>query len=323
MVSTGPQDVSDWQLLLADWLGRAWRFDEAGEVLAAAAPRSAPNTPTPSPPAPTSPAPTGRPAAPPTRSRSKSASSADSERLLGPEHPDTLPARANLASSYRQAGRTTDAITIEERVVADSERLLGPRTPRHPHRPRQPRQLLPAGRTHHRRHHDQERVLADSERLLGAEHPRTLLARANLASSYWQAGRTNDAITIEERVLADSERLLGHEHPNTLTARANLASSYWQAGRTTDAITIEERVAQPTANGCSGTNTPTPSRPRQPRQLLPAGRTHHRRDHDRRARRQPTASGCSATNTPTPSPPAPTSLAPTGRPDAWSTPKRL
>ncbi|WP_375502712.1 tetratricopeptide repeat protein, partial [uncultured Jatrophihabitans sp.] len=45
---------------------------------------------------------------------------------------------------------------------------------------------------------------------------------ANLASSYWSAGRTGDAITLLEAVLADSKRLLGPEHPDTLTARANL-----------------------------------------------------------------------------------------------------
>ena len=79
-------------------------------------------------------------------------------------------------------------------------------------------------------------------RLLGAEHPETLSARANLAGSYRQAGRTGDAIEIEERVLVDSERILGAEHRETLSARANLAVSYRRAGRTGDAIEIEERV---------------------------------------------------------------------------------
>jgi hypothetical protein len=50
---------------------------------------------------------------------------ADSKRLLGDEHPDTLTARGNLAVSYRRAGRTDEAIGLLERVVADSKRLLG------------------------------------------------------------------------------------------------------------------------------------------------------------------------------------------------------
>ena len=52
----------------------------------------------------------------------------DLERLFGTGHPSTVTARANLAASYRQAGRTADAIAIEEEVAADRERSLGPTT---------------------------------------------------------------------------------------------------------------------------------------------------------------------------------------------------
>ncbi|MGW9122365.1 tetratricopeptide repeat protein [Streptomyces sp. NPDC055663] len=87
-----------------------------------------------------------------------------------------------------------------------------------------------------------EHMVAEGERLLGNEHRDTLTTRANLATSYWQAGRTNDAIEIEEHVLAEYERLLGNEHRDTLTTRANLATSYRQAGRTNDAINLLEHV---------------------------------------------------------------------------------
>jgi tetratricopeptide (TPR) repeat protein len=73
---------------------------------------------------------------------------------------------------------------------------------------------------------------------LGDRHPNTLTSRANLANSYWSAGRTTEAITLEEQVLADSVEILGDRHPNTLTSRANLANSYWSAGRTTEAIAL-------------------------------------------------------------------------------------
>jgi tetratricopeptide repeat protein len=62
------------------------------------------------------------------------------------------------------------------------------------------------------------------ERLLGPEHPNTLTARANLASSYWSAGRTGEPIDLLERVLADRERLLGPEHADTRTIRSALAA---------------------------------------------------------------------------------------------------
>jgi hypothetical protein len=61
-------------------------------------------------------------------------------------------------------------------------------------------------------------VAATRLRLLGPEHPDTLQAWANLASSYYQAGRTDEAITIQKHVAVDTERVLGPGHPNTLLA---------------------------------------------------------------------------------------------------------
>jgi Tetratricopeptide repeat len=37
--------------------------------------------------------------------------------------------RASLAASYRQAGRTAEAVTILEKVVTDYEQIIGPRHP--------------------------------------------------------------------------------------------------------------------------------------------------------------------------------------------------
>jgi YD repeat-containing protein len=53
----------------------------------------------------------------------------DCERLLGPEHPDTLTSRNNLAYAYRSAGRLGEAIPLYEQTLADRERLLGPEHP--------------------------------------------------------------------------------------------------------------------------------------------------------------------------------------------------
>ncbi|MYS87853.1 tetratricopeptide repeat protein [Embleya scabrispora] len=167
---------------------------------------------------------------------------ADTARVFGPEHPETLAARGNLAVSYARAGRTGAAIVIEEQVLADRERLYGPGTPETlTARANLAVSYWRAGRTD-----DaiviEEQVLADRERLFGSEHPETLRARANLGVSYWQADRIDDAIDLLERVVADAVRVLGPEHPETLTARGNLAVSYTRAGRTGAAIVIEEQV---------------------------------------------------------------------------------
>jgi tetratricopeptide (TPR) repeat protein len=164
------------------------------------------------------------------------------ERILGPDHPDTLGVRSDLAMSYWFAGRTAQAIAIEEQVLVDRERILGSD---HPDtltaRANLAGSYWSAGRTAEAIAIE-EQVVADCERILGNEHSNTLSARANLATSYQTAGRTAEAISILEQVVADRERILGPEHPDTVSARANLATSYWSAGRTAEAIAILEQV---------------------------------------------------------------------------------
>jgi hypothetical protein len=51
------------------------------------------------------------------------------EKVLGPDHPDTLARCANLASAYYSVGRLTDALTLLRDTVARCERVLTPRDP--------------------------------------------------------------------------------------------------------------------------------------------------------------------------------------------------
>lgn len=125
---------------------------------------------------------------------------ADSERLLGAEHPSTLIARNNLAGAYQQAGETRRAIPLVERAVADSERLLGADHP----------DTLSFGNNlagayaeagHVRRAiplYDQ--VLADRQRILGADHPRTLISASNLAADLERLGDHDAAAALQAEV---------------------------------------------------------------------------------------------------------------------------
>ena len=54
---------------------------------------------------------------------------ADSERILGPDHPDTLTSRGNLARAYLYAGGLEQAINLFKQTLADGERILGPDHP--------------------------------------------------------------------------------------------------------------------------------------------------------------------------------------------------
>ena len=99
---------------------------------------------------------------------------ADQERMLGPDDPDALATRNNLASAYQAAGRTAEAITLHEQTLADRERVLGAD---HPDTLTTRNNLAiayqAAGRTAEAITL-LEQTLADRERVLGADHPDTL-----------------------------------------------------------------------------------------------------------------------------------------------------
>ncbi|MGY5051140.1 tetratricopeptide repeat protein, partial [Streptomyces sp. 900105755] len=165
-----------------------------------------------------------------------------SNDIHGPDHPDTLTARSNLANAYGDAGRVQEALDLRERVLADYERILGDDHPATlSARNNLANSYGDAGRIQEALDLG-ERVLADYERILGDNHPATLSARNNLANSYGDAGRVQEALDLGERVLADRERILGDDHPDTLTARNNLANAYGDAGRIQEALDLGERV---------------------------------------------------------------------------------
>ena len=160
---------------------------------------------------------------------------------LGPEHPDTLASRHNLAGAYHDAGNLDEAIKLFEQSFKESVRILGPH---HPHTLTSRHNLAgaycDAGRL------DEaiallEQTLKDSEDLLGAHHPDTLITHSNLANAYRNVGRLDEAITLHEQNLKDSEDLLGPHHPHTLASRNNLAETYRAAGRLDEAITLNQQ----------------------------------------------------------------------------------
>jgi tetratricopeptide (TPR) repeat protein len=165
---------------------------------------------------------------------------ADLERSLGPDHPDTLNTRNILATAYQAAGRSAEAIPLFERDLAGWERLLGPD---HPDTMRS-RDNLAAAYRQAGRVADAvpivEYILATREKASGADHPSTLAARNNLATAYLATGRIAEAIPLFERNLAGCERMLGPDHPRTWTTRHNLANARQEAARAGDADTDGE-----------------------------------------------------------------------------------
>ena len=49
--------------------------------------------------------------------------------MLGPDHPNTLTSRNNLAYAYQSAGQLDQAIPLFQATLTDFERVLGPDHP--------------------------------------------------------------------------------------------------------------------------------------------------------------------------------------------------
>ncbi len=147
--------------------------------------------------------------------------------LLGPDHPDTLTTRHNLAHWRGEAGDPPRAVAELTAVLADRLRLLGPE---HPHT-LTARNNLAHWRGEVRGGADTvtqlQALLPDQVRILGADHPETLSTRHNLAT--WLGRHSSAARAAQElqALLPDCLRVLGPDHPYTLTTRHNL--THWQS----------------------------------------------------------------------------------------------
>ena len=69
----------------------------------------------------------------------------------------------------------------------------------------------------------QVEVLELQKEVLGARHPDTLMAMENLAATWWQQGRYNEAEQLQVEVLELRKEVLGATHPDTIRAMTNLA----------------------------------------------------------------------------------------------------
>ena len=148
----------------------------------------------------------------------------------GPEHPDTLAARHEVA---RWAGVAGDAAGARDQFAAllpIVERVLGPE-----HlstltaRQEVARWAGLAGDAAGARDQFAD-LLPLHERILGSVHLRTLIARANLAYLTGEAGDAAGARDQYAALLPIMERVLGAEHLETLTTRYNLARWTGEAG---------------------------------------------------------------------------------------------
>jgi tetratricopeptide (TPR) repeat protein len=165
------------------------------------------------------------------------------EAALGPDHPDTLASRNNLAEASRAAGRTAEAIRLHEGTLKLMESALGPD---HPNTLTSRNNLANAYRAAGRTTEAialQEGTLKLREARLGPDHPDTLASRSNLAVAYWKAGRLDRSVPLFEETNRRLRGKLGPDHPDTLVVLANLGVNLRDAGRPAEGARLLMRLA--------------------------------------------------------------------------------
>jgi Tetratricopeptide repeat len=164
------------------------------------------------------------------------------ERILGPEHRQTLTSRDYLAVAYLRTGQYEESIALQRPILASRQRLLGPNH----------RETLTSTNNLglaciYAQHFDEaielyRQLLAIEERILGFNHLHTCIIRSNLACALDNAGQFSEAIELHRQILENLERNLGPDHLETHTSRNNLASAYSHAGRLGEAIDLYRQV---------------------------------------------------------------------------------
>ncbi len=160
------------------------------------------------------------------------------ESKLGPDHPDTLTTRNNIASWTGEVGDARGALRLFTELLPDRERVLGRD---HPHtlttrnniagctgRVGDAREALRLSRA----------LLPDRERVLGRDHPHTLRTRNNIAALAGEAGDAREALRLFTELLPDLERVLGRDDPATLTTRNNIAAWTGEVGDAREALRL-------------------------------------------------------------------------------------
>ena len=174
------------------------------------------------------------------------------ERVLGPEHPETLASRQRLALALVWQTKYAEAETEYRAVLKLREKVLGPS---HPDtlatRNSLAGTLLWEGK-YAEAENELRGLIKLKEEVLGPEDPSSLKTRVNLANALFAQAKYAEAEAAYRVVRKLMEKVLGAEHPTTLQCRSNLAEALDHQGKYAkaetefvDLIKLEEKVLGP------------------------------------------------------------------------------
>jgi serine/threonine protein kinase/Tfp pilus assembly protein PilF len=164
------------------------------------------------------------------------------QRLLGPEHLDTLKSKRVLASTLVGEARYPEAEKLYRETLAIQRRILGPE---HPDNLSLTNNLAGVVADEGRLGEAEKLFRANfnvESRVLGSENPETLRSADNLVFTMDQDGRYAEAEKLERHTLEVKRRVLGPDHPQTLHSIENLADTLDSEGRYAEAENLEREL---------------------------------------------------------------------------------
>jgi serine/threonine protein kinase/DNA-binding winged helix-turn-helix (wHTH) protein len=163
-------------------------------------------------------------------------------RLLGPDHPRSIPLAYSLSTCLFRLGRVEEAEKLAVETVQGGERTLGAEHPATLNAVMTLASLRAAQQNFTEAIALGERVLDGSLKVYGEKHLETLNAMNNLAGFYADSGLGADSHKLLVRGLHISRALYGAEHTQTLFLTHNLARSHMDLDEWSAASALQSQL---------------------------------------------------------------------------------
>ena len=160
-------------------------------------------------------------------------------RTLGPEHPNTLTAQANLAIAYKSIGDYDKAIDLLKQSLEISERTLGFDHPSTNTTRNDLAIVYTSSGQAKKAIALHQQALEHGENTFSTN---TLDIRRNLAFLHRKTGEIEKALTLLEENYIDSQRIFDADSPHVSIARYDLARAYEIAGRFDELISLRKQA---------------------------------------------------------------------------------
>jgi len=152
------------------------------------------------------------------------------EKLLGPEHPETARSMRNLGLTLQGRADFLGAKARLERALEIYENSLGPDTSEVASTLGELADLLHETEDFPKARALLERALAINERIYGGEHPDVAAALSRLGTIEREMGNHTRSRELHERALAIREKVFGPVHPEVARSLNNLAGVHFETG---------------------------------------------------------------------------------------------